>query len=95
MNGANSGSKSGSKEEEEQKLEAEPAPCEPAIPSPERCNGSLTGRDDLNQDKLQPRADVKQDEADDQDDQRDAEEKSNDRRPDCWRNPRHVAVLPG
>ena len=41
-------------------LEAEPAPCEPAYTFARRgANGSLTGRDSLNQDKLQPGAHVK------------------------------------
>ena len=58
------GKKNKSEDEEEQKFEADPAPGKPAISPPYRCNGGLTGGDDLDEDELEPRAEVQQDEAD-------------------------------
>ncbi len=57
------GKKDKSEDEEEEKFEADPAPGKPAISPPHRCDGGLTGGDDLDEDELEPRAEVQQDEA--------------------------------
>jgi len=82
------------KDEEEKKFEAEPAPCEVAVPSPDRADGGLTGCDEVKCYKLEPGADIKHDQADDKSDEEYTEENGNNQRLGCGRDSRHVA-MPG
>src|ERR1700678_1905738 len=83
------------KDEEEKKFEAEPAPCEMTVPSPDGADGGLTSGDDVERHKLESGADIKHDDADDAGDEEYADDNGNDQRLGCGRDSRHVALSGG